>query len=128
MASRWPGRKSVSPKRRSPASRSSDEDIGARDSTTPAANGRGRARPCRAWRCSPTGVASRPMTLAASYPYYLANIATAPNQDLVVTDKYSGKEATRVARADATAIDRAIGLAVQACGPMAALRPYERQA
>jgi hypothetical protein len=33
-----------------------------------------------------------------------------PSQDLEVTDKYTGKVATRVAMADAGTIDRAIGV------------------
>jgi len=68
------------------------------------------------------------MTLAATYPYYLANEPEAPNHDLEVLDKYSGEVATRVALADDAAIDRAIGAAVEATEPMAALAAYERQA
>ena len=34
--------------------------------------------------------------LKASYPLYLANEAKSPNQDLVVTDKFTGEVATRV--------------------------------
>jgi acyl-CoA reductase-like NAD-dependent aldehyde dehydrogenase len=63
-----------------------------------------------------------------SYPYYLGNEPVAPNRDLVVTDKYSGEVATRVALADRDAIDRAIGLAVEAAEPMRRLAAYERQA
>jgi acyl-CoA reductase-like NAD-dependent aldehyde dehydrogenase len=62
------------------------------------------------------------------YPYYLANKPEQPNADLEVTDKYTGKVVTRVALADAKAIDRAIGAAVAAAEPMRKLRPYERQA
>ncbi|MBW1883052.1 MAG: aldehyde dehydrogenase family protein [Deltaproteobacteria bacterium] len=68
------------------------------------------------------------MALAASYPYYLANQAEAPNRDLAVFDKYTGEVATRVAVADDDAIDRAIGFAVQATRPMADMAAYERQA
>ena len=68
------------------------------------------------------------MSLAASYPYYLANRPEAPNQDLAVIDKYSGEVATRVALADDAAIDRAISMAVEATQPMAALAAYERKA
>ena len=68
------------------------------------------------------------MSLADAYPYYLANVPEAPNQDLEVLDKYSGEVATRVALADDAAIDRAIGLAVDAAEPMAAMAAYERQA
>ncbi len=63
-----------------------------------------------------------------SYPYYLANRPEAPNRELEVVDKYSGEVATRVALADEAAIDRAIGLAVKAAEPLAAMAAYERQA
>jgi acyl-CoA reductase-like NAD-dependent aldehyde dehydrogenase len=66
--------------------------------------------------------------LKERYPYYLANRPEAPNADLVVTDKYSGKEATRVALADTAAIDRAIASAVAATEPMRNMAAYERQA
>ncbi|MCB1574322.1 MAG: aldehyde dehydrogenase family protein [Xanthomonadales bacterium] len=66
--------------------------------------------------------------LKSSYPYYLANIAEQPNTDLEVTDKYSGKVATRVALADAKAIDAGIAAAVAAAGPMRDFAPYQRQA
>ena len=46
--------------------------------------------------------------LKETYPYYLANEAVYANTDLDVTDKFSGKVATRVALADAKAIDAAI--------------------
>jgi acyl-CoA reductase-like NAD-dependent aldehyde dehydrogenase len=65
--------------------------------------------------------------LQKSYPYYLGNRPVSPNQALPVTDKYTGEVATRVALADAEAIDRAIELAVRAAGPMRALAAYERQ-
>ncbi|KEA64136.1 Delta-1-pyrroline-5-carboxylate dehydrogenase [Marinobacterium lacunae] len=66
--------------------------------------------------------------LKASYPYYLANEAETPNQDLAVYDKYSGEVATRVALADADAIDRAIAAADAAAEPMRKLPAYKRQA
>ena len=66
--------------------------------------------------------------LKSSYPYYLANEAETPNQDLAVLDKYSGEVATRVALADAAAIDRAIAAAVEATEPMRKLPAYKRQA
>ena len=62
-----------------------------------------------------------------SYPYYLGNRAEAPNQSLEVIDKFSGDIATRVALADAAAIDRGIGLAAEAAEPMRKLPAYERQ-
>jgi len=43
--------------------------------------------------------------LKKTYPYYLANVAVAANTDLEVTDKFSGEVATRVAMADAAAIE-----------------------
>lgn len=67
-------------------------------------------------------------SLKPSYPLYLANEAQTPNQDLAVTDKYSGEVATRVAMADAATIDKAIGAAVEATRPMAEMAAYERQA
>lgn len=66
--------------------------------------------------------------LAKSYPYYLANKAIYANQDLVVTDKYSGKEATRVALADAKVIDQAIDASVSSAKAMAEMPAYARQA
>ena len=62
------------------------------------------------------------------YPYYLANKAVQANTDLEVIDKYSGEVATRVALADASAIDAGIAAAVKAAGPMARMAGYERQA
>ena len=65
--------------------------------------------------------------LKPTYPYYLANKAVAANTDLEVTDKFTGKVATRVAMADAKAIDAGIAAAVgaqEACRKMA---PYQRQ-
>jgi acyl-CoA reductase-like NAD-dependent aldehyde dehydrogenase len=66
--------------------------------------------------------------LKETYPYYLANRPSTPNADLEVLDKYTGEVATRVAMADAEAIDRAIGAAAAAAGAMRELRAYERQA
>ena len=71
------------------------------------------------------------MTMAAlkdSYPLYLANEAKQPNQDLEVTDKYTGEVASRVAQADAATIDAGIAAAVEAAEPMARMAAYERQA
>ncbi|MGA9342593.1 MAG: aldehyde dehydrogenase family protein [Rhodanobacteraceae bacterium] len=66
--------------------------------------------------------------LKPTYPYYLANKAEQPNTDLEVTDKFSGKVATRVALADAKAIDTAIAAAVDAEEPLRKFAPYQRQA
>ncbi len=65
--------------------------------------------------------------LKEAYPYYLANEAVEANTDLVVTDKYSGEVATRVALADAEAIERAIAASVEATVPMRRMAAYERQ-
>ena len=66
--------------------------------------------------------------LKAAYPLYLANEARSPNQDLVVTDKFTGEVATRVAQADAATIDAGIAACVEATEPMARMAAYERQA
>ena len=66
--------------------------------------------------------------LKPEYPYYLANKAVQANTDLEVTDKYTGKVATRVALADAKAIDAGIGAAVAATEAMRQFAPYQRQA
>jgi acyl-CoA reductase-like NAD-dependent aldehyde dehydrogenase len=65
--------------------------------------------------------------LNESYPYYLGNRPESPNRDLEVTDKYTGKVATRVARAGPAAIDAAIGRAAAAAEPMRRLPAYARQ-
>jgi acyl-CoA reductase-like NAD-dependent aldehyde dehydrogenase len=66
-------------------------------------------------------------SLKPTYPLYLANAAQQPNQDLEVTDKFTGKVATRVALADAATIDEAIGWTVKAAAPMAKMAAYERR-
>jgi acyl-CoA reductase-like NAD-dependent aldehyde dehydrogenase len=66
--------------------------------------------------------------LKPTYPYYLANKAVAANTDLEVTDKFTGKVATRVALANAKAIDAAIVAAVEAQEPLRKFTPYQRQA
>lgn len=65
--------------------------------------------------------------LQKSYPYYLANKAVFANEDLEVTDKYSGEVATRVALADAKAIDAAIAAADASQDALRKMAPYERQ-
>ncbi len=65
--------------------------------------------------------------LAERYPYYLANRPRQPNAELAVTDKYSGEVVTRVALADARALEEAIAAGVRAAGPMGRLAPYARQ-
>ncbi len=66
--------------------------------------------------------------LQAKYPYYLNNKAVYANEDLEVTDKYTGEVATRCALADAKAIDEGIAGAVRAAEPMAKMPSYEKQA
>ncbi|WP_118182138.1 aldehyde dehydrogenase family protein [Paraburkholderia phosphatilytica] len=66
--------------------------------------------------------------LKKTYPYYLANEPVAANTDLEVTDKFSGEVATRVALADAAAIDKAIAAAVKAQDELRAFPPFKRQA
>lgn len=67
-------------------------------------------------------------TLQAKYPYYLNNKAVFANEDLEVTDKYTGEVATRCALADAAAIDEGIAGAVRATEPMAKMPSYEKKA
>ncbi len=71
---------------------------------------------------------SKPPKLKSRYPYYLANKPVQANTDLPVLDKYSGEVATRVAMADAKAIEQAIAAAARAAAPTAAMRPYQRRA
>ncbi len=65
--------------------------------------------------------------LQEAYPYYLAGEPINANQDLEVTDKFTGKVVTRVALADEGAIDAAIDKAVAATEAMAALPSFRRQ-
>ena len=66
--------------------------------------------------------------LRPRYPFFVANRPEQPNEELEVTDKYTGQVATRVALARAADIDRAIGAAVRAEKPFARMPPYARQA
>ncbi|WP_100643615.1 aldehyde dehydrogenase family protein [Alteromonas facilis] len=66
-------------------------------------------------------------SLQSAYPYYLASKPVFANEDLKVTNKYTGEVATTVAMADASVIDQAIAAAEQAQPAMTAMRPYERQ-
>ena len=65
--------------------------------------------------------------MKSRYPYYLANQPLQPNAALDVHDKYSGKRATRVALADAAAVEVAIAAAHGARGTMAAFAPDARR-
>ncbi len=66
--------------------------------------------------------------LRDAYPYFLANKAVQANTDLEVTDKYTGKVATRVAQADAQTILAAIDAAVRSQPALRKFRPYQRKA
>lgn len=66
-------------------------------------------------------------SLQQAYPYFLASKAVYANQDLKVTNKYTGEVATSVAMADASVIDQAIDAAEKSQEAMTAMRPYERQ-
>jgi hypothetical protein len=61
--------------------------------------------------------------LRDAYPYFLANKAVQANADLEVTDKYTGKVATRVAQADAQTILAAIDAAVRSQAALRNFRP-----
>ncbi len=65
--------------------------------------------------------------LKPRYPYYLANTAVFANEALEVTDKFTGAVATRVALADAKAIDAGIVAAHDAREAMAKVPPYQRR-
>jgi len=68
------------------------------------------------------------MQLKAAYPLYIANEAVFANEDLVVTDKFTGQPATRVALARTAEIEAGIAAAVDAAEAMAEMPAYERQA
>ncbi|MFC0677606.1 aldehyde dehydrogenase family protein [Lysobacter korlensis] len=65
--------------------------------------------------------------MPTSHPYYLASRPKAPNDDLEVTDKYSGECIARVALADAAAVDEAIAAASAARAAMRAFPPDARR-
>ncbi|WP_340108348.1 aldehyde dehydrogenase family protein [Pikeienuella sp. HZG-20] len=66
--------------------------------------------------------------LKAKYPYYLNNEAVFANDDLDVTDKFSGEVATRCALADSNAIDAGIAGAAEAADAMAKMPSFARKA
>lgn len=66
--------------------------------------------------------------LQQKYPLYLANRPQSSHDELEVEDKYTGRVATRVARADAALLDRAIAAASQAAAPLREMHAYQRQA
>ncbi|MBC09819.1 MAG: aldehyde dehydrogenase [Gammaproteobacteria bacterium] len=67
------------------------------------------------------------MVLREKYPYFLANEAVYANDELVVTDKYTNQPATRVALADAAAIDQGIAATALAAPKMEDMPSFERQ-
>ncbi|UCG15549.1 MAG: aldehyde dehydrogenase family protein [Phycisphaerales bacterium] len=66
--------------------------------------------------------------LNETYPYYLASEPVWANTDLAVADKYTGKVAARVARADPSAIERGITAAAEAFDACRNLPSYARAA
>ena len=65
--------------------------------------------------------------LRESYPYYLAGEPCKPNTDLAVIDKYTGEVASRIALADAGAIDEGIAAAASSFDAMRAMPAHARQ-
>jgi acyl-CoA reductase-like NAD-dependent aldehyde dehydrogenase len=66
--------------------------------------------------------------LQAQYPFFLANCPKQPNADLVVTNKFNGQPAARVALADANVLEQAIDAAARAAAPMRRLAAWRRKA
>jgi acyl-CoA reductase-like NAD-dependent aldehyde dehydrogenase len=66
--------------------------------------------------------------LRETYPYYLANTPVPANADLVVTNKYTGRPAARVARADRAAVEAAIAAATEAFSETRRMPAFRRQA
>lgn len=65
--------------------------------------------------------------LREKYPLYLASEAVSPGRELEVTNKYTGRPATRVARADRDVVLRAIAAAEQAFTATRRMASFERQ-
>lgn len=65
--------------------------------------------------------------LKDTYPLYVGSRAETPNTDLAVIDKYTGETATRVAKADAETIGRAMDACADAADAMAGLASFERK-
>jgi acyl-CoA reductase-like NAD-dependent aldehyde dehydrogenase len=66
--------------------------------------------------------------LKEQYPLYLAGKPLQLNADLQVTNKYTGKVATRVAKADAATVDKAIAAAAEAFAQTRKMPAYARKA
>ncbi len=65
--------------------------------------------------------------LQESYPYFLASKAVHANEDLIVTNKFTGEPATKVAMADAEAIEVGIEAASASAASFATWPAYRRQ-
>ncbi|MBI5865108.1 MAG: aldehyde dehydrogenase family protein [Planctomycetes bacterium] len=65
--------------------------------------------------------------LKESYPYYLAGRPIAANRDLVVTNKFTGQPATRVALAGAEVVRQAVDAASAAFESCRRLKSFQRQ-
>lgn len=61
------------------------------------------------------------------YPYYLASEPAYANDDLVVTNKYTGQPVTRVARADRATVESAIDAACRAFAATRRMGGFERR-
>jgi acyl-CoA reductase-like NAD-dependent aldehyde dehydrogenase len=66
--------------------------------------------------------------LRDKYPCYVAGVPVDAGPLLSVTNKYAGKEATQVVRADRAAVERAIAAAAEAFAATRKLPAYQRQA
>ncbi len=66
--------------------------------------------------------------LRPTYPCFVAGHARAPNEDLLVRDKFTGDIATRVAQASPVEIETAIAACADASAGMRELYAYERRA
>lgn len=66
--------------------------------------------------------------LRDKYPCYVAGVPVDAGPLLSVTNKYTGKEATQVVRADRAAVERAIAAAAEAFAATRKLPAYQRQA
>ncbi|MEX0886895.1 MAG: aldehyde dehydrogenase family protein [Phycisphaeraceae bacterium] len=68
------------------------------------------------------------MALQARYPFYVGGERREGGDELVVTDKSTGEVATRVARADGTAVEEAIASGAAGAEAMRAMPTHARQA
>lgn len=70
---------------------------------------------------------SKTFTLKEKYPYYLGNEPVFANTKLTVTDKFTLKDATKVAQADAETIAKAAKLAEESREKLQNMPPYVRK-